>query len=294
MTIQSLDPATLAQGIDERLPVLDPHVEQTLRACEDPDIELETLAGILDKSPVIAARLLGLANSPYYGMAKPVCSLHQAIQILGMVSVRGIATGLVFANTFTPANCPHFQAGHFWTTAVLSAQLASRLAADIPAAIPLQRQAVHMAGLLHELGLLVLVALYPHEMDQVLAEHDTASGQHLSQQLRDRFGIDQYQVSGMMCKRWRLPPALQAALEHHPDRDYAGEQWPLTVLTGLSARWSDMLLAGADSAAAVAAEGETAARLKLDPARMATYFDTARGLSDKLQATASMFADHGN
>lgn len=287
------DTAAIACELRDKLPVLSPHAEGILRACESPDIDATTLAAMLAESPTIAARLLGLANSSFYSRGNPVYALPKAIQTLGLVTVRGIAFGLVVGGQFSPAHCPAFDAVRFWESAVLSAQLAQQLASKVPPDRALQHEAAYMTGLLHNIGLLALASLLPDVMNAVLAARDDASPP-LSAQLREQLGFDHHLASAWVADAWRLPAPMRHALEHHGDRCYRTDDWPLVLLTGLSARCAHAIVAATPEADRMApAEAETAAVLGFDAAGVERAVARVMSVHGALRATAETLGEHG-
>lgn len=287
------DTAAIVRELRDKLPVLSPHAEGILRACEKPDIDATTLAAMLAESPSIAARLLGLANSSFYSRGKPVYALPKAIQTLGLVTVRGIAIGLVVGGQFSPAHCSAFAAARFWESAVLSAHFAQQLAFKVPPDRELQHEAAYMSGLLHNIGLLALASLLPDVMNAMLAAHGDESPP-LSGQLRAQLGFDHHLASAWLADTWRLPAPMRHALEHHGDRHYRGADWPLVLLTGMAARCAHTIVV-ADGAAdrVTEAEAESAATLGLDVTGVEHVVARVMVTLDALRATAETLGGHG-
>lgn len=286
------DITTIARDLRDKLPVLSPHAESILRACESPNIDAATLAAMLAESPTIAARVLGLANSSFYSRGKSVYALPKAIQTLGLVTVRGIAIGLVVGSQFSPARCPAFEAVHFWKSAVLSAQLAQQLAVKVPPELELEREAAYMTGLLHNIGLLALASLLPEIMSALLSVRNAASPP-LCEQLRTQIGFDHHMAAAWLADAWRLPAPMRHALGHHGDRDYHADNWPLVHLTGLSARCAHAIVVdNAEAGQVVRSETETITSLGLDEANVEHAVAMTATAFDTLQATAETLSGH--
>lgn len=287
------DSAAIARELRDKLPVLSPHAASILRACENPNIDATTLAAMIGESPSIAARLLGLANSSFYSRGRPIYALPKAIQTLGLVTVRGIAIGLVLSSQFSPTHCPAFAAGRFWESAVLSAQLAQQLAFRVPSGLKLEYEAAYMTGLLHNIGLLALASLLPDSMNAALAAHGDESPP-LSGQLRERLGFDHHLASSWLAEAWRLPDPMRLALEHHGDRSYRSDHWPLVLLTGLAARCAHaIILAKAKPEQMAHDEAETACALGIDAASVASAAARTLAVLDILQSTAETLSGQG-
>jgi HD-like signal output (HDOD) protein len=279
------------QRIRAGMPVLSPETQRILRACENPAIDLETLAEVLGQSPAIAARLLGLANSSFYCLGSPATSLHKAIQVLGLVTVRGVATGLVISDRFSARRCPPFDAVRFWESAVLTAQFAQQLAPRVPPEHDLLREAVYMAGLLHNIGLLALVSVEPDAMSELLEVPAGESAGSLGGRLRQRFGFDHRQVAGWLAETWHLPAALGAVLAHCHSPGYSGEYKALVLLTGLCARLAHKTI---DSGGRIelpqrSPAGDVAASLGIAADAVANVLARAGASLDALRATAETF-----
>lgn len=290
MTIQEND---FTQRLRAGLPVLNPRAAQILRACEDPAIDFMTLAKLLGESPVLSARLLGLANSAFYCRGAPVNALPQAIQVLGLVTARGVAVGLLIGHQLTPARCPAFDVVRYWETSLLTAQLAQVLAPAVPADRGLPREAAYMAGLLYDIGLLALVGVQPDEMNALLAAHAADPAQPLGERLRARLGCDPRQAGGWLAEAWRLPAPLRLAMAHGDDPGYRGESWPLALLTGLCARRARGIVAGtAGDGQAAEREAALLAALGLEAAQLAACEDRLGDALDALRSSAGAIAGH--
>lgn len=284
------DQRLFAQRCCAGLPILSPEASDILRSCEDPAVDLETLADVLGRSPAIAARLVGMANSSFYCRGSATTSLSKALQILGLVTVRGIAAGLVIGDRFSPGSCQAFNASRFWKSAVLTAQLAQLLAPFVPPEIELEKEAIHMAGLLHNIGLLAMVSQLPAEMNTLLAAQAGEPDGSLARRLHARFGFDQRQVAEWLAEVWHLPTALRAVLAHCHDAGYAGEHRSLVLLTGLGARLARGVIATDGQTGNLSPEiMAAAAMLGIGPEPLAVAMGRAASSLDALRATAEIF-----
>ncbi|ADH86318.1 HDOD domain-containing protein [Desulfurivibrio alkaliphilus] len=226
----------------KELPALAPNLSRIIEACEDPEIDFQHLAQVLQSSPTITARLLGLANTAFFGQAGRVQTLEHATAILGLPMVRNIATGLALAGPFQLKSCRRFELQRYWLTSILAASMGRELATGVDPQLQIPRDSVYLAGLLHNFGLLALVHLFPQEMEQALATYYKAPEQRLASHLRRALAIDHYQAGAWLGGKWHLPRELLLVMEHHHDPQYRREQWPLVLLTGFSSRWGDGVL----------------------------------------------------
>lgn len=271
----------------KELPTLSPDVQRILAACENHDISQTALAQVLMESPTISARLLGLANSAFFGQQGRVHSLSIAISVLGMVTVRSVAVGLALSGVFRAEHCPNFRVDRYWLSAVMAALLASRINTSLPSAIRPPNDSVYMAGLLHNIGLLALAYLHPAEVDRALSAYAAAPAQNLASHLRTALDIDHYQAGVWLGSKWHLPRDILLVMEHHYDRDYRGEHWPLVLLEGLCARWANQIIDGVEQ---MDAEPAGVVALGLSEDIVENAWSQTREKLDGIRELAAMFS----
>jgi len=240
----SIDRARQEIQRQKELPTLSPNVQHILDVCEDPEVSRNEVARVLAESPTIAARLLGLANSAFFGQQGGIHSLPQAITVLGLVTVRSVAVGLVLAGVFETRRCPGFHADRFWTSAVMTALMANQINAKVQNGMRPPADSVYIAGLLHNLGLLALVHLHPDKVNEAFAAYAADPGRRLGDHIKERLEFNHYQAGVWLGSKWHLPGDILLVMEYHYDAGYRGEHWPLVLLEGLCARWANGIIDG--------------------------------------------------
>lgn len=270
----------------KELPTLSPDIQRILDSCENPTITQTALADILSESPTIAARLLGLANSSFFGQQGQVHSLSRAISVLGMVTVRSVAVGLALSGVFKTDRCPHFQVERYWVSAVMTALMGSALHSHVQESLRPPGDSVYMTGLLHNIGLLALVHLYPEEMDAAFANYEADPEHKLGEHIRNRLDIDHYQAGIWLGSKWHLPEDILLVMKHHYDREYRSECWPLVLLEGVCARWANQIVDGVED---IDAEAPSLEALGIPAARAEKLREQMRGKLESIQEMAALF-----
>lgn len=270
----------------KELPTLSPDIQRILSSCENPTIAHGALADVLSESPTIAARLLGLANSSFFGQQGQVHSLPRAISVLGMVTVKSVAVGLALSGVFQTSRCPRFQVERYWVSAVMTALMSSALYPHVQERLRPPGDSVYMTGLLHNLGLLALVHLYPEQMDSAFAAFEADPGRNLGEHIRDRLDIDHYQAGIWLGSKWHLPDDILLVMKHHYDRDYRSECWPLVLLEGICSRWANQITDGIEE---IDAETPSLEALGIPLARAEKLWEQMRGKLESIQEMAALF-----
>lgn len=270
----------------KQLPSLSPNIQRLLSSCADPDITQTALSEILSESPTIAARLLGLANSAFFGQQGHVHSLMSAISILGLITVRSVAVSLSLSSMFRVKYCPHFKAERFWISSIMTAMMANEINAAIREELRPAADSVYMAGLLHNIGMLALVQLYPVKMELAFIGYEENPERNLGEYIKDRLDATHYQAGVWVGNKWHLPEDVLLVMEYHYDLSYRGKHWPLVLLEGLCARWVSQIIDEQDE---LSPETESLSALGLPKERVEVLWKKMRNQLTSIQEISSLF-----
>lgn len=208
----------LRQGVTT-LPSLPQAVQEALAMLNDEGASVGDVADRIEHDQALTARTLRAANTAFYGVPGRVATIRAAIAVLGLRTVSALLTTASVSAQFPgSARCPEFRFGGFWrhtlTTALTTRGLAKAMGMDAEVAFT--------AGLLHDIGTLVLATQYPAEFGVALRyarEHDLP----LLDAERAVLGVDHCVAGEVLAQHWRLPPAVARAIaQHHapsPDPD---------------------------------------------------------------------------
>ncbi|MEJ2346842.1 MAG: HDOD domain-containing protein [Gammaproteobacteria bacterium] len=201
------------------------------------EVEIERLAQVIEQDPGLTARIIGMANSAFYGCSDRIFTVADAIvKVLGLNLVRSLAFSIVMSGPLSTRDCPGFRLDEYWYLAMVTANLARRLSHDAPEAEPGLEDNAHLCGLLHNFGLLVMVHCFPEQMAPLCAEPQLADAVLMAPQEEQRVGLTRADVGAILGHRWHIPEAAVAVMEHHADPAYRGRYWQPVVLVGLAAR----------------------------------------------------------
>jgi putative nucleotidyltransferase with HDIG domain len=196
----------------EDLKPLPATVTRALRLMEQPDVALTELADALATDQALTARILRLGNSAFYGCQKPAATLTQAIMRIGLETLRSILFTVSFSGLLG-RRLAAYNAGsgvlwqHSLAVALCSRHLSQR-------AWPQRAEEIYVAGLLHDMGKLVLDQYLKADYARLQALIDV-DGRPVMLAEREVFGVDHATVGAEMARRWRLPASLVDAIEWH-------------------------------------------------------------------------------
>ena len=138
---------------DLSIPMLPDQAQRVLQTVADPDVTIAKLAAVVTKDPVLATRVLGMANSALYGAMAPLRSVSDAVVRLGTRTVRNVVVTVSMQSQFKSPEVYGQEGGRFMEHAVGTAYvahlIAERLRSDVEEAF--------LCGLLHDIGKLVIL-----------------------------------------------------------------------------------------------------------------------------------------
>jgi len=166
---------------------------------------------VVGKDPSLSAKLLKLVNSPFYGFPSKIDSIDRAVCIIGANDLTTLALGISVVNSFTDVPERLMDMRGFWRHSITCGAAARFLAAARPG---LTEERFFIAGLLHDIGRLVMIRGLPDEFTEALF---TARDQEepLYKAEREVLGFDHAVVGGFLFKEWKLPPSLERAIRFH-------------------------------------------------------------------------------
>lgn len=194
-------------------------VMEILNCIDREDIDIGTLAKKVSHDQALTAKTLRLANSASYAKQVKVTTIQQAITFLGFETTRNLITAAAITGCFPEHHCAGFSFKSFWRHSIATAACAKVLARYLK----FNQDYAFTAGLLHDIGRLVLVSNFPQEYEKALAwraAHDC----HLLDAEHAVLGMDHAQAGLALASSWNFSGTMQLAIvgHHAPDAPGAG------------------------------------------------------------------------
>lgn len=217
-------------------------LQRLAAACTNDDVEAKELSELVELCPSVAAKLLGLANSAYFGQFKSTQSVQEAIVRLGLGTVRGVCVALALNSSLSTKNARKFDSLRYWFSSIVTALLSQRLYNRIPTHVKEHMGNVYINGLLHNLGVALIGHAFPEEFDQAVAiVEKSEDGVNLSSAFKEVLGGDHHQLGALLADKWKLPEEVAHVIEHHDEPDYRQEHSYSVLLAGFCAYAADLI-----------------------------------------------------
>lgn len=211
-----------------------PVLHKLLATLSYEDVSFIQLAEIIEKDTVLAGNVLRLVNSALYGRRGTISSVRHAISLIGLVKLRNMAMTLSLAGLWNRGAAPEgWSAVRFNLHATAVAIIADLVAQRVPVVYP---EGAFAAGLLHDIGLLLIVTALPEEFRQIRRRYLDGGGA-LEDCEREVLGIGHGELSAAALVAWNMPEPIQKAVRQqgHPPVA-AGPELPLGRLLDVADR----------------------------------------------------------
>lgn len=177
---------------------------------DDPHADMVDFAQLVSQDPALTTRLLKLVNSAYYGFPGRVDTLTRAVKLVGIAELRNLTLAMAAMEVFGGLENERFDMLGFWRHSVYCALLARFLAKR---ARVLHAERLFIAGLLHDVGRLLIFGLLPERAAMILQR--LVRGEDVCAAERAELGFDHAEVGYELLTLWRLPQTLCSAVANH-------------------------------------------------------------------------------
>ncbi len=177
---------------------------------DDPRADMAELGQLVIQDPALTMRLLKLVNSAYYGFPGKVDTISRAVNLVGIAELRNLTLAMAAVEVFGGLENENFDMLGFWRHSVYCALVARYLAKQ---ARVLHAERLFIAGLLHDVGRLLIFSLLPEESARIQQRMD--QGEEVCAAERSELGFDHAQVGYELLSLWQIPKELRIAVAFH-------------------------------------------------------------------------------
>lgn len=179
----------------------------------DPHSTAKDLERLLVQDPPLTAQLLRMANSSFYGLRAKVDTVSRAVSVIGTKRIGNLVLALSAVKSFGKLSNGIISIENFWHHSIYTGLIASLLARHTKY---VQDESIFIAGLLHDIGQLVIFYKRPDQIRQALTSmQEDASEQEFYYYEQKVLGYDHMQVGAELATRWGLPDNLIECIGYH-------------------------------------------------------------------------------
>lgn len=199
------------------LPSLPSIISRVLELIHMPLVSADDVAILIKQDPGLSATILRCANSAFYGMPRTIRSVTSAVVVLGFQSLQSIilryATNSLFADEIKKTN---FDFKKFWFHSSICAYALRLLvqACSKKEYIPIDVETAFCAGMLHDIGKLVMV-VYDWSVYEDVYSYAASMKATVFESEHLVLGITHADIGKIIAQKWNLPKELEICIHYH-------------------------------------------------------------------------------
>ena len=214
-----------------KLPVAPSVFNKLTQALGSDTTDARKIAEIVEQDPALSAKIIQLVNSSYFGLPRQISHISEAVSIVGIRMLRGLALSSQTSSTYPPhKNWKYFSFEKINHRSLLVARLAREICIDAGADKGITEQAF-LGGLLHDIGILIMASQDPVAYLKVL-QYATKEEKPIHSAERKITGVYHGEVGAALMTLWNIPARTVEAILFHPIPQLSEDQsfQPLTAV----------------------------------------------------------------
>ena len=245
---------------------------------DDPASDIYDFAEVISVDPNLTSRVLRVVNSAYFGFPEPVESIPRAVNMIGIGQLHNMVLGISAISSLELPN-DIMPLDTFWRASLFSGVLARLLAKQIELR---DGDQLFVAGLLHEIGHLVLYSKFPL---QALAAQKLADeqGRQIHEAEMEVMGCHYGDIGAMLMANWNLPETLQNLTRNQPEPGSADAARVETALMHLAHACAKSETTENSHSADISVDAEIQSLIGLSQEELENSLDEARSISTDME-----------
>jgi putative nucleotidyltransferase with HDIG domain len=198
----------------------------------------ELLLKLIEKDPAISARVIGLSNSPLFGTSRKIMSIHDAASVLGLKRIKMIALSFAMVSSMNAHRGGLLNVLQLWQHSMAVALAMDELSRAMPKELRPPNEEIYLAGLLHDIGFLVLEYIDPELSNRFHARLASDTEHSFEEIESEMLEVDHSELGALLAQHWNLGEVIIEVLRHHHSGNaaYTAGQLPLIIMADLAER----------------------------------------------------------
>jgi putative nucleotidyltransferase with HDIG domain len=193
------------------LPALPSIAMEVVEMVDNPRTSASQLGKVISSDQALTAKVLKIANSPFYGFPKKISTIDFAIIVLGFDALKEIVISISLVSSLQKKSDSYFDSKAFWDHAIATGVIARKLARDLGYRVSGE---VFVGGLLHDMGVSVMHRYFNGEFRRIV-DITRDSELTFTEAEESVLGVTHAEIGSWLAERWNLPDHLVEAILYH-------------------------------------------------------------------------------
>jgi two-component system cell cycle response regulator len=190
-----------------------------IRLTQRESLSITELAQVVRTDPAFVGRLIKTANSVQANSRRPIVSIQDALNVLGIAAVRTLALSFSLLSGYRSGTCEKFDYQRYWSHSLVCAVAMQALALRVRMCTPDEAFSI---GLLARIGELALATTFPDDFSRIIGEREVDASLKLPELEQQAFAMTDSELTTAMLLDWGIPSVLAEPVYFHDDPDHSG------------------------------------------------------------------------
>lgn len=204
------------------LPTIPVVATKVMQLIESESATAEELARVVASDPAVAARVLKISNSSFYGCQRQIQTLSHAIVVLGFATLKSLVVAASVKQVYQPYGLTEKM---LWQHS-FGVGLAARIIASETRAA--SEEEAFLGGLFHDIGKIILNTVDKQQYQAVM-QRCFNDGLTFEEAERQVYSFTHSEVGGLVIKKWNFPDMLMRAVLKHHALEFSEDEDPCQV-----------------------------------------------------------------
>lgn len=270
------------------LPAMPVIAQKLLSLRMDTDEGERKMLVLVEQDPQISAKIIGLANSVMVSSMRHITSVKEAVMLLGITRTKSVATGIAVMSLMAKAPAGKFNIRDLWVHGFGIAFAMLGIARAMPGKIRPNEDQIFLAGMLHDIGYLVLAFLDPKRSDKLHARLAAEPDRVALEIEKEELDMCHDEIGSELVRHWNLPDEIVATLRYHHTPSEAGAAAELAYLINIAEKLLPSF--GINEYVGGSVSAEEWEKLGIDPDSAEEIRDQVNEQAEQAMQFASTFA----
>ena len=197
----------------DTLPSMPASCVAIMEELQSEEASIRKVAGLIASDLGMTAKILQMVNSAFFGLYRQVTDVQDAVMLLGLDAIKALVLSVNVFAAFDTRRIPFFDLDGLWQHSLAVAGCAQKIMTTV-ARDREQAAAAFLAGMLHDIGKLILAVNFSDAYRVLLKGEPEASGERLAKE-REMIGTTHAEMGAYLMGLWGMEPSILMAIAFH-------------------------------------------------------------------------------